>query len=153
MKFAKLKCMKKTLTQFIITLILFITLFAIPNQLIAAPTPTPSAAPGASQSNPLGQFGCGAEEIYTAIGCIPINYTDMVNFFLTWAIGIAGGIAFLFIIYSGFIILTSSGNPDRIKAGQELLTSAIMGLILIIFSVFILRVVGVDVFGIPGWTK
>ena len=107
-------------------------------------------AAGQEQSNPLGQGDCDPEEIYTAIGCIPINYTDMINFFLRWGLGIAGGIAFLFIVYSGFMIITSSGNPDRLKAGQELLTSAIMGLMLIIFSVFILRTVGVDVLNLPG---
>ena len=55
------------------------------------------------------------------------------------------------IISASFMIITSSGNPDRLKAGQELLTSAIMGLIMIIFSVFVLRVIGVDILKIPGF--
>jgi hypothetical protein len=89
--------------------------------------------------------------IDTAIGCIPV--TDMnkfISFILRWAIGIGGGIAFLLILWSGFVIMTSQGNPERLKAGQELLTSALAGLIMLIFSVFILRIIGVDILGLPG---
>jgi len=46
--------------------------------------------------------------------------------------------------------MSSSGNPDRLKAGQELMTSAIAGIIMLIFSVFILRVIGVDILKLPG---
>jgi hypothetical protein len=84
------------------------------------------------------------KSINTAIGCIPINDTDA-------AIGVGGGIAFLLIVLAGFQIMTSAGNPDRLKAGQELMTSAIAGLILLIFSVFILRIIGVDILGLPGF--
>lgn len=97
-------------------------------------------------TGPLCSNGNG---INTAIGCIPINDTNaFIGFILGWAIGIGGGIAFLLIIYAGFMIMTSSGNPDRLKAGQELLTSAIAGLIMLIFSVFILRVIGVNILGV-----
>lgn len=90
--------------------------------------------------------------IRTAIGCIPImgdtGKYDFVNFVISWALGIGGGIAFLLIIYSGFMIMTASGNPERLQAGRELLTSAISGLILLIFSVFILKLIGVDILGL-----
>ena len=96
--------------------------------------------------------GCNKGSINTAIGCIPINNTDeFIGFVLRWAIGVGGGIAFLLIVFAGFQIMTSSGNPDRLKAGQELMTSAIAGLILLIFSVFILRIIGIDILGLPGF--
>lgn len=94
--------------------------------------------------------GNGKTGIYTAIGCIPVlgGQQEFATFILTWAIGIGGGIAFLLIVYAGFMIMTSSGNPERLKAGQELLTAAISGLVLLIFSVFILNFIGVKIFGI-----
>lgn len=90
--------------------------------------------------------------LWTAIGCIPINETTALTaFFLSWGIGIVGGIAFILIIVSGFMIMTSQGNPQRLQAGRELLTAAIAGLLLLIFSVFLLRVIGADILGIPGF--
>ena len=92
--------------------------------------------------------------INTAIGCIPITDPNLfIGFILRWAIGIGGGIAFLLIVYSAFMIMTSQGNPERLKAGQELLTSAIAGLIMLIFSVFILELIGVKILQIPGFSE
>lgn len=66
--------------------------------------------------------------------------------------GIGGGIALLLILVAGFQIMTSNGIPEKIQAGKELMTSAITGLLLLIFSVFILRFIGVDVLGLKGLT-
>jgi hypothetical protein len=94
----------------------------------------------------------GGTGIDTAIGCIPVsNVNDLIAFILRWAIGVGGGIAFLLIAFAGFQIATSSGNPERLKAGQELLTSAIAGLIMLVFSVFILRIIGIDILGLGGF--
>ena len=91
----------------------------------------------------------GGLKINSAIGTIPFDSsTRFFSFILSWAIGIGGGIAFFLIIMASFMITTSAGNPERIKAGQELLTSAIAGLIMLVFSVFILRIIGVDILGL-----
>jgi len=99
--------------------------------------------------------GCGAGSrfsmnyINTAIGCIPINnFEDFVGFFTKWGVGIGGGIAFFLLLYGAFQVMTSAGDPKRLQAGQELLSATISGLIFIIFSVFILRFIGVDILGI-----
>jgi hypothetical protein len=98
-----------------------------------------------------GIFCAGGDSINTAIGCIPFKDPTglgFMSFFLRWGIGIGGGIALALIILAGFQIITSTGNPERLKAGQELLTSALTGLIMLIFSVFILRIIGVDLLGV-----
>jgi len=92
--------------------------------------------------------------IWTAIGCVQSDLGTFISQkLLGMGIGLAGLIALLCIIYAAFMIQISSGNPERIKKAQELLTSCIMGLMLIIFSVFILRLIGVDILKIPGFTK
>lgn len=89
--------------------------------------------------------------IYTAIGCIPVSDTsEFISWILGWAIGIGGGISLMLIIVAAFQIISSSGNPEKIQAGKELLTSAIAGLIMLIFSVFILKIIGVDILKLPG---
>lgn len=91
----------------------------------------------------------GKKGISTALGCLPFEDPDkLAVLFLRIGLGIGGGIAFLMIIFAGFIISTSSGDPKRLNSGKELLGAAIGGLILLIFSVFILRLLGVNILGI-----
>lgn len=91
---------------------------------------------------------------WTAIGCISTNPTGSDGFITTllrFGTGIAGGIAFFLILLGGFQILTSAGNPERLHAGQELVGSAVGGLLLIIFSLFLLRLIGFTILKIPGF--
>ena len=94
---------------------------------------------------------CDPNRVNTAIGCIPFSSDrEFTSFFLVWAIGIGGGIALLLIVYAGFMIMTSAGNPQRLQAGKELLGAAISGIILLVFSAFILRILGVNILGLFG---
>ncbi|TSC87664.1 MAG: Uncharacterized protein G01um10145_967 [Microgenomates group bacterium Gr01-1014_5] len=120
-----------------------------------APQPNPGnpvPAPGAGRGR--GPIYCDPPantQINTAIGCIPVNDTNaFAGWFLGWAIGVSGGLALLLIVFSGFQIMTASGDPQKLQSGRELLTSAISGLILIIFSIFLLRLIGVQILNIPG---
>lgn len=104
---------------------------------------------GFNPSNPSQKLEGG---VWTAIGCIKTSASQFITeTVMGLGISLAGVIAFLCIIYSAFMLQTSGGNPERIKKAQEMLTSCIMGLILIIFSVFILRMIGVDILKIPGF--
>jgi len=85
---------------------------------------------------------------WTALGCIPNNPRELVVWVLGRAIGIGGGIAFLLMIWGGFQVITAAGNPDRLNAGKEIITSAIAGLLIIIFSLFLLELIGVDILGL-----
>jgi len=97
--------------------------------------------------------GCmdDGKSVWTAIGCVEATSTGLLNKFLPFAIGIAGGIAFLLILFGALQMMMSAGNPEKLNAGKELVTAAITGLLLIIFSVFILRLVGVTILKIPGF--
>lgn len=119
-------------------------------QKAVTPVPWPSGGTTTGGTTNSGLWCEKNKTLNTAIGCVPILGTkeEFLSFVLRWAVGIGGGIAFLLIIYAGFMIMTSAGNPERLKAGQELLTSAISGLILLIFSVVILKIIGVDILGL-----
>jgi len=98
--------------------------------------------------------------VNTALGCIPIGTgkegENAGKVFGAWLIGraivIAGGIAFILIIFAGIQIMTAAGDPGKLQAGRELLSSAIAGLLLIILSIFLLRLIGGEIFQIPGFT-
>lgn len=88
--------------------------------------------------------------VWTGAGCIYANTKSFIEkTVFGWGIGLAGTIALFCIIYSAFQIQISQGNPEKLKKAQETLTSCIVGLMLIIFSVFILKVIGVDILKIP----
>jgi hypothetical protein len=88
---------------------------------------------------------------WTAVGCIKTAPNNLLGSLLGLGTGIAGGIAFLLILFGGLQIMTSTGNPEQMNAGRELITSAITGLLLIIFAVFLLRFIGYNIIGIPGF--
>jgi len=124
---------------------------ASPPPVPSIPTSAPTATPGVGGGSSSNVALCNNSSIDTAIGCIPFDSeSNFIGFILSWAIGIGGGVAFIMMLFAGFQIMTSAGNPDRLRAGQELLTSAIAGLILLVFSVFILRVIGIDILGISS---
>ncbi|MFH1561362.1 MAG: hypothetical protein ABID04_02150 [Patescibacteria group bacterium] len=96
-------------------------------------------------------FCDGGNGVNTAIGCVPV---DTPNSFVVWLLptllGVVGGLAFLLMVYGAIKMMISAGNPQRLKEGQDTLTSAIVGLIFAIFSLFLLRLIGVDILKIPG---
>lgn len=95
------------------------------------------------------QDKCPVNNISTAIGCVPLGSFNLITkFFLGWALGIAGGLALLLIVLSAYRIATSQGDPRRLQGGQELLFSAIGGLIMVVLSVYLLRFIGVDLLGL-----
>ncbi len=100
-------------------------------------------------TNPTGVF---AKVVDTAIGKIDSDPVKLVSGVLRFALGIGGGIAFLLIVFGGFKLTFSQGNPDNLQAGRDMITSAIVGLLIIIFSTFLLRLIGIDILGLPAST-
>ncbi len=89
---------------------------------------------------------------WTALGCIDTgNTNNFIKWVLNTIIPIASGIAFLVMVSGVFQIMTSSGDPKKLQAGKEVLTSAIVGLLMVILSLFLLRLIGVDILHIPGF--
>jgi hypothetical protein len=103
------------------------------------------------------QQGHGADSLHpqinTALGCIPVEMGPFVQWLLPKFFSIAGGIAFLLMIYGFILISTSGGDPKKVEGARETITSAITGLLFSIFSLFILRLIAVDILHIPGISK
>lgn len=101
-------------------------------------------------SPPVSVF-CGPSDINTAIGCIPTeNIQALAEFAIQWGLRVGGGISLLLIAIAGYLIKTSEGSPQKIKSGKELFVAAVAGLLFILFLAFIVRLVGVQLFGIPN---
>jgi hypothetical protein len=88
--------------------------------------------------------------INTALGCIPPDIDKFAPWFLQIIFGIAGGIAFLLMVYGFILMATSSGDEKKLQGAKETVTSAITGLLVSIFALFLFRLVAVDILKIPG---
>lgn len=94
--------------------------------------------------------GCSNNEINTALGCIPVEMTKFIPWLSKFIFGITGGIAFLMMVYGFFLMATSSGDPKAVQGAKETVTSAITGLLVSIFGMFILRLIALNILKIPG---
>ena len=90
-------------------------------------------------------------KIDTAIGEISTEPQGFVRKIFGLVLGLAGGIALVLIILSGYKMMASQGNPEALVAARDQLLSAVIGLLFIIFSFVILQVIGVDILKIPGF--
>lgn len=90
--------------------------------------------------------------LWTSLGCFSGNLSEFIGQkILKTGVGIAGGISLLCIMFAAFQMQTSSGNAEKIKKAQELLTNCITGLMIIIFSILILKIIGVDILRLPNF--
>lgn len=88
---------------------------------------------------------------WTSLGCIGTDPGSFAQSLLGYGLSIGGTFSLLCIFYAAFVLQTSRGNPEKIKKAKENLRACITGLILIIFSILIVRVIGVDLLRIPGF--
>jgi hypothetical protein len=48
-------------------------------------------------------------------------------------------VAIVMIIVSGYTLITSTGNPDKVKQGQDTLTAALIGLVIVWIAGLIIK--------------
>lgn len=111
----------------------------------------PSFCP-ARESGVAGNWTCSASSplcqnntydsvgVNSAIGCIPFKDASITTqFFIKWALGVGGGIGLFFIALSGIRIATTKGDPKRLQDARDSLTAAVVGIALIVLSIFLVR--------------
>lgn len=118
--------------------------------------PLPSTPPTntSSGNNPcLDTNGDGKVDMCpTAIGNIPTNLGDFATAVLQIALGIAGGIVLILMVIGSIRVMTSSGDPQRVAAGRDMIVAALAGALFIAFSVMIMQFFGTAIVPIPGLT-
>ncbi len=136
----------------------------ITQQALNAPIPPaassfptfPPSAPASTGVISAGGVPCGDNlhpGFKTAIGCIHTNPIELAGDVSKFIVAISGGLAFLLMLMGVFQMLTSAGNPDSLNAGRERLTSAIIGLLFVIFAVLFMQIIGIGFLNLPGFEK
>ncbi|NTU46893.1 hypothetical protein HGA88_04685 [Candidatus Roizmanbacteria bacterium] len=97
---------------------------------------------------------------YTMIGCLS---SDVGSFTQTGAAGsiaqtllnivfsLAGGVAFLYLIYGAFLVLTSQADPERLNQGKRIIMGSIVGLIFVFSTVFLVNLLASGILKLPGF--
>lgn len=88
------------------------------------------------QAFKIGNEGIGTKAGYGSIGAF-------VSAILPNVYIIAGILLFFLFIFGGFSIITSAGDPEKSKQGQQALTSAVIGFVLVFASYWIIQIIEV----------
>ncbi|MFA6392172.1 MAG: pilin [Patescibacteria group bacterium] len=73
--------------------------------------------------NPSGTLGLGTANLQQTVIAI-----------IQWVLGLLGLIAVIMILIGGFKWMTAGGNEEKIESAKKLLTSAIIGLVIILLA-------------------
>jgi len=92
----------------------------------------------------------GGKGIQTALGCIPYSMSGLAGKLLPLLFGIAGGISFLLMVFGFIMMATSSGDEKKLIEARSRITSAITGLLVSIFAIFLFRLIFSNILKIPG---
>lgn len=77
----------------------------------------------------------------TGLNCQSTSINGLIRTVINWLLGIAFGIAVLFLIVGGFWYITSAGNEETAEKGKGTAINAIIGIVIIILSYVIINVI------------
>ncbi len=75
------------------------------------------------------------------IGIFRADFFEAMASVINFILLIGGILAFFYVIYGGFIYLTSGGDPGKATTGTKMITNAIVGIIIIFLSLALVRFV------------
>lgn len=77
----------------------------------------------------------------SGLNCSSTDVNSFIRLVINWLLGIAFGVAVLFLIIGGFWYITSAGNEETAEKGKGTAINAIIGIVIIILSYVIINVV------------
>jgi uncharacterized membrane protein YwzB len=77
----------------------------------------------------------------TGLNCQATSVNGLIKTVINWLLGIAFGVAVLFLIIGGFWYITSAGNEETAEKGKGTAINAIIGIVIIILSYVIINVI------------
>jgi hypothetical protein len=92
-------------------------------------------------------------ETETELGCIKQNPIDFTKQIYGAGLGLIGGVGLLSIIYGGYLILSSQGDPGQLQKGKSYIMYAIIGIVLAIAGFAIYQIISIDVLKLPGFSR
>ncbi|MCL5410724.1 MAG: hypothetical protein M1324_02610 [Patescibacteria group bacterium] len=69
------------------------------------------------------------------------NFTNVFIKILDLMLWFAGVLIFIYLLIAGIQYITAGGNPEQVKKGQQGIINAIIGIIIVVLSLAIVRVI------------
>ena len=64
--------------------------------------------------------------------------SDLVQTIVSIAVPLGVISVVILVVYAGYLLTSSQGNPDKLKEGRDIITNAIIGFVVVLLSVAIL---------------
>ncbi len=66
---------------------------------------------------------------------------DLVNTLMNFLVPLAGVILLLVLIWGGYDLMMSGGNPEKVKSAQAKITTGVIGFVLLVLAYLIVRII------------
>jgi uncharacterized membrane protein len=83
-------------------------------------------------------FGDNPVKDYTATGS---DFGRLISSMLPTVLVVASFILFIYMIFGGFLLISSSGDSKKTEEGQQALTNAIIGFVIIFTSYWLIQII------------
>lgn len=103
--------------------LLALLLLALTMLFVVAPVATPAYAQGK-------EWGECVKDNVPSLRCIPVVFGNVVSAALMFV----GTVAVFLIVYAGIRFVTSGGDPKKVQAARQIITYALVGLVLVLSS-------------------
>ena len=89
----------------------------------------------------------GETDLVDPSKCVPVvhSFNDFLAIglaFIDIMLYVAGFVAVIFVIYGGFLYLTSQGEPDRTSSAKNTLMNAVIGLVIVLIAITVVTFLG-----------
>ena len=81
--------------------------------------------------------GCLVDGNVATLSCIPAIFVNIISALFIFV----GLVCLIIIIFSGYKYINSGGDPKRLESARNTLSHAILGLLLVLFSFFIINII------------
>jgi hypothetical protein len=130
-------------SKLLFTFFVLSSVFFNSQQTLAQGLPDSKFIPACVINPPTGD---PADEISGGEDCRSISiYIILLFNIVNYLFGIVGALALLFFIYGGFTMILSRGNSEQTKKGIEIISAAIIGLIIVFGAYMLVRFLGTTV--------
>jgi hypothetical protein len=136
---SNLNIMSKLFKTGLIGLFLLISLSIVPTSVLAVDPPC--------DLNNHKLINFGADRV-----CIPTDAIGFSTALYSIGLGLIGGVGVLFVMYGGYVILSSQGNPEQLRKGKSYIYFAIAGIVLAFSGYALYQAIGSNILRIPGFT-